>query len=55
MEMLDRKVSALGGRNCSYHQVLAANILGAVRSLSFYLKLGTLGNPVHLRQICQGW
>lgn len=54
MEMLDRKVGALGRRNCSYYQVLAANILGAVRSLSlslylsFYLKLGTLGNPVHL-------
>lgn len=50
--MLDRKVGALVRRNCSYHQVLAANILGAVRSLSlffsFYLNLGTLGNLVHL-------
>lgn len=50
--MLDRKVGAFGRRNCSYHQVLAANILGALRSLSLslppYLKLGTLGNPVHL-------
>lgn len=37
--MLDRKVGALGGRNCSYHQVLAANILGAVRSPSLSLCL----------------
>lgn len=44
MEMLDRKVGALGRRNCSYHQVLAANILGAVRSLSLSLVLLEAGN-----------
>lgn len=44
MEMLDRKVGALVRRNCSYHQVLAANILGAVRSLSPFLFLLEAGN-----------
>lgn len=44
MEMLDRKVGALVRKNCSYHQVLAANILGAVRYLSLFLFLLEAGN-----------
>lgn len=42
IEILDMKAGALGRRNCSYHQVLAANILGAVRCLPLPLSLSCL-------------
>lgn len=42
IEILDTKAGALGRRNCSYHQVLAANILGAVRCLPLPLSLSLL-------------